>query len=104
MNRYTLAPEVRDDLDEIWDYIAIDNNSPVAASRQIEVLYEKFTLLATQPLIGQARDDLGKDIRVFVVRPFVILYRHKSYGVEVVQVVHGSRDIYAVLRPRKTES
>jgi len=89
MSRFTLDPDVRTDLDEIWDYIGIDNKSPIAASRQIEVLYEKFALLATQPLIGQVRDDLGKDLRAFVVRPFVILYRPKSYGVDVVQVVVG---------------
>ena len=53
MSRFTLDPTVREDLDAIWDYIAIDNNSPGAASRQIEMLREKFILLATQPLLGQ---------------------------------------------------
>ena len=101
MSRFTLDPDVREDLDTIWDYIAIDNNSPGAASRQIETLYEKFILLATQPLLGQARDDLADNLRSFVVRPFVILYRPKSYGVEVVQIVHGAQDIYAVFRQSK---
>ena len=103
MSRFTLDPSVRTDLDEIWDYIGIENNSPVAAARQIEILFERFTLLARQPLLGQARDDLAKGLRAFVVRPFVILYRTKLDGVEIVQVVHSARDIYAVLRHKDAE-
>ena len=49
MSRFTLDSDVRTDLDEIREYVGIDNNSPIAASRQIEALYEKFALLATQP-------------------------------------------------------
>ena len=40
MSHFILEPAVREDLDAIWDYIAIDNNSPGAAFRQIEILYE----------------------------------------------------------------
>ncbi|HLA85317.1 MAG TPA: type II toxin-antitoxin system RelE/ParE family toxin [Thermoguttaceae bacterium] len=103
MSRFTLDPRVRVDLDEIWDYIGIENNNPVAASRQIEVLYEKFLLLANEPLLGQLREDLGKNLRAFVARPFVVLYRPTVHGIEVVQVVHFARDVYTVLRHAKTE-
>jgi toxin ParE1/3/4 len=102
MSRFTLDPAVRDDLDEIWDFIGIHGNNPAAATRQIETLYETFVLLATQPLLGQTREDLGEDLRAFAVRPFVVLYRPKSHGVEVVQVVHSARDIRAVLRRTTT--
>ena len=33
MSRFVLDPDVRVDLDRIWDYIAIDNRRPVAAAR-----------------------------------------------------------------------
>jgi len=98
MSRFTLDTDVRADLDAIWDYIAIENHNPVAASRQIEVLCDKFSLLAAQPLLGEAREDLGKNVRMFVVRPYVILYRPTSRGIEVAQVVHSAQDIYAVFR------
>ena len=102
MSRFILDPAVREDLDNIWDYIAIDNNNPGAASRQIEILYEKFILLASQPFLGQVRNDLADDLRAFAARPFVILYRPKSYGIEVVQIVHGAQDLYAVFRGIKS--
>ncbi len=98
MSRFSLDTDVRADLDAIWDYIAIENQNPVAASNQIEVLCDKFSLLATQPFLGEARDDLGKNIRMFVVRPYVILYRQKGRGIEVAQVVHSAQDIHAVFR------
>ena len=46
MSRFTLDRGVDQDLDAIWDYIGIQNHSPAAAVRQIELLYEKFVLLA----------------------------------------------------------
>jgi toxin ParE1/3/4 len=101
VSHFTLDPGVRKDLDEIWDYIGIQNHSPAVALRQIELLYEKFSLLAAQPLLGEARDDLAENVRSFVARPFVILYRPKSGGIEVVQVVHSARDIHVAFRRRK---
>ena len=98
MSRFALARDVRTDLDEIWNYIAIENNSPAAANRQIDLLYQKFAFLAAHPLIGEARDDLGPNLRALVVRPYLVLYRAKSYGIEVAQVVHSARDINAVVR------
>ncbi len=98
MSRFTLDTDVRADLDAIWDYIGIENQNPVAASHQIEVLFDKFSLLATRPLLGEARDDLGEGVRMFVVRPYVILYRPKGHGIEVAQVVHSAQDIHAVFR------
>ncbi len=98
MSRFVLAAEVVHDPDAIWDYIAIENSSPLAAYRQIEALHEKFALLATQPLLGEAREDLGEGIRAFVVRPFVVLYRARVDHVEVIRVVHSARDIAGALR------
>ncbi len=98
MSRFTLDRDVRADLDAIWDYIAIENQDPVAASKQMGVLFDKFSLLATQPFLGEPGDNLGKNIRMFVVRPYVILYRPRSRGIEVVQVLHSAQDIDAVFR------
>lgn len=98
MSRFTLDTDVRADLDAIWDYIGVENQNPVAAFKQIEVLYDKFLLLATQPLLGEVREDLGENVRMFVVRPYVILYRPKGRGIEVAQVVHSAQDIHAVFR------
>ena len=45
------------DLDEIWDYIARDNL--VMADRLLDKITAKCQMLERQPLIGEARPDLG---------------------------------------------
>jgi len=47
----TVAPLAREDLDQIWDYVAQDN--PAAADRLIDGFQEKFSLLAGQPFLGE---------------------------------------------------
>ena len=98
MSRFTLDLDVPGDLEEIWNRIGIENNSPAAALRQIEMLYDKFTLLATHPLLGESREDFGTGVRMFVVRRYLILYRPTDYGVEIIQVIHSARDIEVVVR------
>jgi toxin ParE1/3/4 len=47
--------------------------------------------LAEVPLSGVARPDLGTDVRMSVVRPYLILYRPTRSGVRILRVVHGAR-------------
>jgi plasmid stabilization system protein ParE len=63
-----------------------------------------FALLATQPNIGWhphlRRADL-KSLRVFRVKTFervLVLYLPLRDGVEILRLVHGSRDLQALLR------
>jgi len=94
MNRYRVDPDARDDLDEIYVYVA-EQNAP-AADRLIANLIERFRLLATQPFLGQARPDLAEDLRSFVVGNYVIFYRPANDGIDVVRVIHAARDIDAL--------
>ena len=103
MSRYSLAPLARDDLDVIWNYIGIENDSPEAAFHFLETLYEEFVLLARHPLIGQHREDLAdlvKDIRSLPVGNFVIYYQPIRDGVRIGRVVHGARDVRALFLDR----
>jgi toxin ParE1/3/4 len=96
MNRYKIAPAARSDLDEVWDYLGIEKQNPTAASRQIEMLHNKFSLLAANPLLGEVRNDLGPDLRSFVARKYVVVYRPIGRTIEIVRVVHAARDIRAL--------
>jgi toxin ParE1/3/4 len=94
MSRYRLAEQARADLDEIWLYIAEDN--PSAADRFLDTLYERFLLLAGQPLLGRDRPELALNLRSLPVGNYVIFYRPIDDGIEVVRVLHGARDIDAM--------
>ena len=80
-----------DDLINIWTYVARDD--PAAADHLLDRLDETCALLAGNPNMGPARDDIRPGLRYFVVASCVVLYRIVSEGVEVVRVVHGARDL-----------
>lgn len=47
MTQYAFHPDARDDLDEIWNYIAADN--PDAADRVIKEILEAIRAVPTSP-------------------------------------------------------
>jgi toxin ParE1/3/4 len=89
-------PLAEADILEIWDYIADDNIA--AADDWVDRLDEQFRLLATQPKIGRTRDELAAGMRSFPVGRYVVFYMPLDDGVDVIRVLHGSRDIDAIFR------
>ncbi len=57
MTRYRLDANARNDLDAIYDYIAFHNTA--AADRLIDRFHEVFSLLASQPFLGERASRLG---------------------------------------------
>ena len=93
MSRVTRRPHAEADILEIWGYIAED--SVVAADRWVDKLDEKFALWATQPMMGRARDELSPGIRSLAFGRYVVFFEPLPDGIDVVRVLHGSRDIDA---------
>ncbi|NDY57080.1 type II toxin-antitoxin system RelE/ParE family toxin [Desulfovibrio sulfodismutans] len=88
------SPRAKSDLIEIWDYIAED--SEVRADAFVAKIHAKFLALAKRPGVGRVRDELEKDIRSFPVGRYLIFYRPLADGIEVVRVLHASRDVDAL--------
>ena len=84
-----------EDLVEIWLHIGTDN--PAAADKLLDRFDSVFGLLAANPALGPARPDLAPELRYFVVRNYLILYRQIADGVEIIRVVHGARYLPDVL-------
>ncbi len=97
MPQVTRRPLAETDILEIWDYIAAD--SLAAADRWVDHLDEQFRVLATQPMMGRARDELAPRVRSFPFGRYVVFYVPLDDGIDVVRVLHGARDIDAVLDP-----
>lgn len=93
MARVTRRPQAEADVLEIWDYIAED--SVIDADRWVHRLDEKLSLWATQPLMGRTRDELAAGIRSIAFGRYVIFFQPLPDGIDVVRVLHGSRDIDA---------
>ena len=106
--RYVVRPRADQDLDDQANYIA-ENASRSVGHRFLVAAHETFTLLATQPEMGWhpklTHPDL-QSLRVFRVSGFertIVLYRPRPAGVEILRVIHGSRDIRALLRREGVE-
>jgi toxin ParE1/3/4 len=82
------------DLDAIRDYIGQHN--PRAANNVLDQLFETLERLANQPELGEQRNDLARNLRAFVVRPYVIFYHPVPDGIHVARIIHGARDFPAM--------
>lgn len=94
MARVARRPLAAADILDIWDFIAEDSIDQ--ADRWVDRLDEKLALLATQPLMGRARDELATNVRSFPFGRYVIFYAPMEHGIDVVRVLHSARDVYSV--------
>jgi toxin ParE1/3/4 len=83
------------DVLDIWDYIAEDDVA--AADRWVDELDATLRSLATQPMMGRARDELAEGLRSLPYRRYVIFYLPIDDGIDVVRVLHGARDVDAAM-------
>ena len=95
-------PRAKQDIIEQALFIARDN--PSAAERFINESRKAFTALAEMPFIGGRRDykipEL-KGLRMWPVPNFekhLIFYFPRDEHIEVIRVLHASRDIEAILK------
>lgn len=96
MVRYYLAALAKTDLTSIHAHISTD--SVEAADRVLASPYDAFELLGTSPELGTLRPDYQPaNLRVFAARRYVIAYRFKNNAVEILRVLHGARDIDAMM-------
>ena len=99
MTEFVLSTGAELDLNEIWEYIALDNIR--AADRWIGKLFDAFDALARNPGMGHKREDLTAfPILFWPVGAYLILYRVIPKRVEIVAVTQGARDIPSFLRQR----
>lgn len=94
MAKFILSREARDDIDEIVDYIALDN---VHAAIAVEDdLRDCFRMLSKWKESGRQRPELGKGVRSFPVRRYVVFYSIQKSSVTIIRVIHAARDIEAI--------
>ena len=100
MRRYILAPEAALDLVGIWRYLKKKANVEIA-ERVERAIREKIVLLANMPGAGHWRRDLTDEpVRFFAVYSYLIVYRPETKPLQVVAILHGSRDVERVLSKR----
>ena len=91
MNRYRFSRQAEQDLEDIWVYLTQQNE--LLADQQIAQLLNRLPMLSQFPDMGKQREDLLVGLKSFPVKPYIIFYTKISDGIEVVRVMHQSRDI-----------
>jgi plasmid stabilization system protein ParE len=96
MKRFVLTPRAKQDVNDIWDYIAADNIG--AADRVLDALDNAIARVARNPGIGHWREELtDKRHRFFLVYSYLIVYRHETRPLQIIRVLHASRDVQSIL-------
>jgi toxin ParE1/3/4 len=85
------------DLDEIFVYWA-KRTSPETADRLIDAIVDRFWLLGEHPESGRSCEDIAPGIRCFPAGKYLIYYRKKRRGADILHVFHGTRDARKALR------
>lgn len=71
MTLFVLTPLARQDLEEIWDYLAADHRD--AAERVLDRIEAAIAKLAQTPGMGHPREDLAdRQHRFFLVNSYLI--------------------------------
>jgi toxin ParE1/3/4 len=91
MARYRISRKAVQDLDDLWYFIAKDNET--AASGQLERLHAAFKTLASQPHMGRVRPEIAPRMRSFAVGEHVVFYEAAGPGVRIIRVWDGRRDL-----------
>lgn len=98
--KVVLTTEAIDDLERIGDYIARDN--PARAASFVQELIEKARLLGETP---QGFPVVPRYAHLGVHRcahnNYLIFYRVEEDRVSIIHILHGARDVDALLFPEK---
>ncbi|MFL6235699.1 MAG: type II toxin-antitoxin system RelE/ParE family toxin [Thermoanaerobaculia bacterium] len=96
MGRYVLTAAARADLSEIAELIRQD--SPGAARKVVKSLRDAMAKLAGMPQMGHIREDLARtSLRFWPVYSYLIIYDPQSRPIQVVRILHGARDVRALM-------
>ncbi|MGD0938617.1 MAG: type II toxin-antitoxin system RelE/ParE family toxin [Terracidiphilus sp.] len=101
---FQLTPRALNDLDDIWEYIAEDS---ISAANPVEsAILTACYSLARHPMLGSRRREITPlPVRFWAVTRypnFIVVYRPETKPLQVVAIVHGKRNIPALLDERDT--
>lgn len=95
MNRYKILEQARDDLREIALHIGQD--SPETAEEFVGELLTKIAWVAENPKLYRERFEWDTNLRIAPHGKYHIIYYIAEEMIEIVRVVHTSRNLEAIM-------
>ena len=93
MGKVVYLPEAEEDLLGIWRYVFAESESLEVGDKLVDSIDDKCKSYSNQPEMGQLRSDLASRVGCFPVGKYVVFYLPLDEGIEVIQVIHGARDV-----------
>jgi len=91
MARVRRSEQAQEDLETILDYL--DRQSAQVADRFAVKFDETCDFYAAHPRIGEAAREYAPNLYHFTVWNYAVFYRPFDGGIELIRIIHGSRDI-----------
>ena len=92
--KFEFSTDALTDLEEIWLHISDDSEEH--ADKVLRQITDKFERILEFPQMGKERNDLLLGLRSFPVGKYIIFYQETDFGLEIVRIIHGSRNIEQV--------
>ena len=97
MPRYLLTSEAERDLDVIKQYL-VRQGGPRVARYVLGEIREAFRFLASSPEAGHSREDLtDAPVKFWTVFSYLVVYDPAKRPIEILNVIHGARDVPSLL-------
>jgi plasmid stabilization system protein ParE len=98
---YILTPLAEQDYSDIILKLAERTGTWRWSLELEEKLLDTFDALAANPGLGHLREDLvPRRVYFYNVPPYQILYLQDPARLIIVAIIHGSRDIHAIMQDR----
>ena len=96
MKTVEIQPLAEADLEKAW-HDTFERWGPVQADAYVDQLFERMQLLAEQPHLGRACDELRTGYRRILTGGHIVFYRIDGDVIVVVRVLHEKVDFNAHL-------
>ena len=97
MKRYILSPEAGKDIRAIRAYLKREVGQRIAQST-LDKIKDAFVFLSRTPGAGHLREDLTDEpVKFWPVFSYLIIYNPATRPIEIVRIIHGSREISTML-------
>ncbi|MEO0029243.1 MAG: hypothetical protein RJB45_1284 [Pseudomonadota bacterium] len=91
----SITPLAAQDLEEIGDYIALDN--PLRAVEFLTELQAHCEIIRRNPQGYRCRLEFSKTMRSCAHGNYVIFFESDDFEVVIIRVLHGGRDVSAFI-------
>lgn len=100
--KVSLSLQAKNDLTEIYKYIAVNLLSPINAERQLDRLYDSISSLDEMPerfRIYDIEKWRGRNLRIMSVNNYLVFYvpDPDKQNVTVIRILYGGQDVADLL-------